>query len=125
MNPPPPRFPALGCVTASAKAVATAASTAFPPRPSIDAPISDARPETETTTPRFDATVPVSRAAVWAAVDAVMANEAAIANVASLRMRTVIDGFGKGRCRRADSKGVMVSLRPGFRPQAGNFDLAD
>ena len=31
MNPPPPMLPALGCVTASANAVATAASTALPP----------------------------------------------------------------------------------------------
>jgi hypothetical protein len=30
-NPPPPRFPASGHVTASAKATATAASAAFPP----------------------------------------------------------------------------------------------
>ena len=31
MNPPPPMFPASGFVTASAKAIATAASTALPP----------------------------------------------------------------------------------------------
>src|SRR4051812_48829266 len=65
MKPPPPRLPALGWVTASAKAVATAASTAFPPRARTDAPTSEASPETETTTPRRDATTPVSRA--WVA----------------------------------------------------------
>ena len=32
MNPPPPMLPAVGWVTPSAKATATAASTAFPPR---------------------------------------------------------------------------------------------
>ena len=31
MNPPPPRFPAEGWVTAKAKPTATAASTALPP----------------------------------------------------------------------------------------------
>ena len=36
MKPPPPMLPALGCVTASAKAVATAASTAEPPFARID-----------------------------------------------------------------------------------------
>ena len=33
MKPPPPRLPANGCVTASAKPTATAASTALPPLP--------------------------------------------------------------------------------------------
>ena len=37
-NPPPARFPAVGYATASAKAVVTAASTAFPPRWSISTP---------------------------------------------------------------------------------------
>ena len=31
MKPPPPMLPAVGCVTARAKAVATAASMALPP----------------------------------------------------------------------------------------------
>ena len=39
MKPPPPRLPARGRVTASAKAVATAASTALPPCAMICAPI--------------------------------------------------------------------------------------
>src|SRR5688572_9345307 len=56
MNPPPPMFPALGCVTASAKAVATAASTAFPPFARIAAPTSDAGAEVETTSPALDST---------------------------------------------------------------------
>ena len=38
MNPPPPTLPAAGSVTASAKPVATAASTAFPPRRMISTP---------------------------------------------------------------------------------------
>src|SRR5665647_2798429 len=40
MKPPPPMFPALGYVTASAKPVATAASTAFPPAFMISTPAS-------------------------------------------------------------------------------------
>ena len=56
MNPPPPMFPALGCVTDSANAVATAASTAFPPLARIDAPMSDAGADTETTSPDFETT---------------------------------------------------------------------
>src|SRR5690349_18175935 len=42
MNPPPPMLPAVGCVTASAKAVATAASTAVPPSLIASAPMRDA-----------------------------------------------------------------------------------
>jgi hypothetical protein len=52
-------LPAVGYVTASANAVATAASTAFPPRRRIAAPISDASPDAETTIPRRDATTAV------------------------------------------------------------------
>src|SRR4030095_987073 len=51
MKPPPPRFPANGYVTARANAVATAASTAFPPRDRISAPMSDEISVAETTTP--------------------------------------------------------------------------
>src|SRR5271165_3097260 len=42
MKPPPPRFPASGTVTASAKAVATAASMALPPARSTFQPTSAA-----------------------------------------------------------------------------------
>src|SRR6266581_9670015 len=51
MNPPPPMFPASGQVTASAKAVATAASTAFPPRIITSRPTRDASIDTDTTAP--------------------------------------------------------------------------
>ena len=44
-------FPAVGWVTASAKAVATAASTAFPPSRSTPAPTSDAIALCDTTMP--------------------------------------------------------------------------
>src|SRR3954468_9480897 len=54
MKPPPPMFPASGNVTASAKAVATAASTALPPSRKTSRPTSDAGGETDTTVPRFD-----------------------------------------------------------------------
>src|SRR4051812_9964726 len=42
MKPPPPMLPAVGCVTARAKAVATAASTAGPPSFNTSLPIWDA-----------------------------------------------------------------------------------
>ena len=51
MKPPPPMLPANGCVTASANAVATAASTALPPFVRMAAPMSDATSDAETTTP--------------------------------------------------------------------------
>src|SRR5262249_39461295 len=51
MKPPPPRFPALGSVTASAKPTATAASTALPPPRRIFAPTSEASALEETTIP--------------------------------------------------------------------------
>src|SRR5256885_11373067 len=50
MNPPPPRFPAGGCTTASANPVATAASTALPPACMISTPARDANSCTLTTT---------------------------------------------------------------------------
>src|SRR5262249_62020732 len=56
ITPPPPMLPALGCVTASAKAVATAASTAFPPLARIEAPASHAGDDVHTTSPSFDET---------------------------------------------------------------------
>ena len=49
MNPPPPMLPAVGCVTASANAVATAASMAVPPSRRAWAPISEATAFWETT----------------------------------------------------------------------------
>src|SRR3569833_2978524 len=60
MNPPPPMLPALGCVTARANAVATAASIALPPflRPAAPAP--DAGAEVDTTIPFRDETIALS-----------------------------------------------------------------
>src|SRR5687767_4651930 len=59
MNPPPPMFPAAGFVTASANAVATAASTAFPPCASTPAPASHDQYDVQTTVPSL-ATTPRS-----------------------------------------------------------------
>src|SRR5690348_5318352 len=42
MKPPPPRLPACGCTTASAKPVATAASIALPPSFMISTPAAEA-----------------------------------------------------------------------------------
>src|SRR5712691_5842220 len=49
MNPPPPRLPASGHVTASGSATATAASTALPPRFMTSAPTCEAIASTEAT----------------------------------------------------------------------------
>src|SRR5438067_494016 len=49
MNPPPPKFPASGHVTASTNATATAASTALPPRFMTSAPMREAMTSTEAT----------------------------------------------------------------------------
>src|SRR5947207_8244738 len=51
MKPPPPMLPAEGCTTASANAVATAASMAVPPSSSTRAPTCDANWFCETTIP--------------------------------------------------------------------------
>src|ERR1035438_1223456 len=51
INPPPPRLPAPGCVTASAKPTATAASTAFPPACRTLSPAAVACGSTVTTMP--------------------------------------------------------------------------
>src|SRR5438067_4810243 len=56
MKPPPPILPALGCVTASANAVATAASTADPPLARTAAPASHAGLDVQTTRPSFEGT---------------------------------------------------------------------
>ena len=50
-NPPPPMLPAVGWVTARAKAVATAASTALPPSHRTSAPTCEAMKFCETTMP--------------------------------------------------------------------------
>src|SRR5688500_11783893 len=49
MNPPPPRLPAEGQVTASARPTATAASTAFPPRFMTSAPTREAISDVDAT----------------------------------------------------------------------------
>src|SRR5262245_50631309 len=52
MKPPPPMLPAVGCVTASANAVATAASIALPPSLITSAPMRDAISLCDVTMPR-------------------------------------------------------------------------
>src|SRR5438552_3535356 len=65
MKPPPPMLPAAGCVTARAKAVATAASTALPPSLRMVRPASDPGADTDTTTPLRNST-PLSPAGAGA-----------------------------------------------------------
>src|SRR4051812_29944106 len=70
MNPPPPMLPASGKVTARAKAVATAASTALPPLWRISAPTREAGAETETTRARPWTAEPWTTSRGWAGVHA-------------------------------------------------------
>src|SRR5262245_39810978 len=51
MKPPPPRCPAPGCVTASTKPTATAASMAFPPARNTSMPAADACASVDPTMP--------------------------------------------------------------------------
>src|SRR5215472_12044098 len=51
MKPPPPMLPAAGSTTASANAVATAASTALPPRFKISTPACEQSSSSVTTMP--------------------------------------------------------------------------
>jgi hypothetical protein len=51
MKPPPPMLPAVGCVTASASAVATAPSMALPPSRMTFQPTPDAMSLCDTTMP--------------------------------------------------------------------------
>src|SRR5687767_972214 len=111
MNPPPPMFPALGCVTARANAVATAASTAFPPLARIAAPTSEAGADTDTTSPVFDSTAAESR---WA-----RSVETGTRRLAMERARdriVVMRGWvgalgGNGRCIRYASGGRPAAHR--------------
>ena len=69
MNPPPPILPAVGWVTASAKAVATAPSMALPPSRITVQPTSEAMSLCETTIARRARAgwLPASRVTVTAA----------------------------------------------------------
>src|SRR5579862_667567 len=99
MNPPPPMLPANGCVTASANAVATAASTALPPFANTDAPASDATSDDDTTRPVFEATPRL--AGVWARGAAVKRRTTAIKprRTSRDRRRAVIETESMaGRC---------------------------
>src|SRR3954452_11342631 len=92
MKPPPPMLPAVGWVTASAKAVATAASTAVPPAPITSAPMREAISLCDETMP-FCARVGTELAAV------LMVSATATAAARSVRtfdMRRIIAAAGDG-----------------------------
>src|SRR4051812_36422742 len=98
MKPPPPRLPAEGCVTASAKAVATAASTALPPWASTPAPASQDGVETQTTRPSFDGTPRSSADRSAAPLDAASVN-ARIAMGALIGPSQPLRRYGNCSCR--------------------------
>src|SRR5690242_6944860 len=90
MNPPPPMLPAPGYVTASANAVATAASTAFPPRRRMLAPTSDAIDELEMTSPRFETTIPAESVCAERIVDENALGTTAAMTTACLRRESLM-----------------------------------
>src|SRR5436190_13636332 len=98
MKPPPPRLPADGWVTASANAVATAASTALPPRASTLAPASQDGAETQTTRPSFDGTPRSSADRRGAPPDAASV-KARIAIGALMRRSATARRYGNCNCR--------------------------
>ena len=83
MKPPPPRLPAEGCVTASAKPVATAASTALPPRLRMSMPTWEASGEREATTPFWPRTTCAGSAVAGSALGASSAATPAVASTAA------------------------------------------
>src|SRR5579871_3040330 len=94
MNPPPPRLPADGCVTASARATATAASTALPPRLRMPAPTCEAVSLDEATMPcgaRTGCGPPCPRAGAAASRNSTFTNRRA-------RTKTSVDA----ECERED-----------------------
>src|SRR5947199_8085559 len=87
MKPPPPRFPACGYVTARAKAVATAASTALPPFLRISRPTSDPGAETDTTRPCV-ASSGLSVASAWLKVTGQYVQNTIGASISRARLAT-------------------------------------
>ena len=69
-NPPPPIPELYWCATPAANAVATAASTALPPRPRISRPAAAAGPTDVTTMPRLPHAGPGSAPRASGASDA-------------------------------------------------------
>src|ERR1041384_2808721 len=109
MDPPPPMLPALGCVTASAKAVATAASIAFPPFLRIAAPTSEAMAFVETTIPCFETAIPALSLGLWARA----AGARRIAAAAMERSWVIV---------RSEEAGEEVGVRPRKTPFVpGNY----
>src|SRR5262249_48929112 len=104
MNPPPPMLPALGWVTASANAVATAASTALPPFLRIAAPTSDAGADVVITIPSRDTTGDKSACCDRAGA----ANESA--------MHWMAAQIRRGRAGRSMMTSGESAMRPIFEP---------
>src|SRR5262245_6017914 len=93
MKPPPPMFPAVGWVTASANAVATAASTAVPPSASASRPIVAA-------IVLWQATIP-SRARVgWEPAEAGTARRRHSSRTRAARFMGLLGSLGSGRLSR-------------------------
>src|SRR6516164_689177 len=118
MKPPPPMLPALGCVTASANAVATAASTASPPLARTAAPASHAGDEVHTTSPSFDET-PSSGAVRTADPDVAANSTQKSANFFSIetaysrpvrpkRGRVSLASLGYGSCESSTADGDLA-----------------
>src|SRR5271157_2886213 len=94
IKPPPPIFPATGCVTASANPTATAASTALPPSRRICTPTSEANGSLEATIPCRPAT------GVKASAVSADANTTRARNSFVRRLKYMVPQAIAGRCRR-------------------------
>src|SRR5262245_18781147 len=120
MKPPPPRLPAAGWVTARAKPVATAASTALPPFARTDAPASHAGADTQTTRPSLEG---VPRSACVRGAGAATSRRARTKNPRMCMMgRSPVDLAEAGhyatlsrfrrRCRRLAIAAALVFVKP-------------
>src|SRR5580704_2483298 len=98
MKPPPPRLPAPGCTTASAKPVATAASTALPPDRMISTPTWDANSCALTTMP------------CWARTGSVDAHKGAVVvtTTANVAMTSQINDLRTDRIRVGGTVGLKL-----------------
>ena len=128
MKPPPPMFPAVGWTTASAKPVAMAASTAFPPLASTSAPTSLAMRLADDTIPSCERRPRVGRAPSpargasppWQAVRATIRGMIQRDVEFIIRFSSFDSDFEPGICTGAPSNHQTRRANPGTR-QAGRW----
>src|SRR5271169_11815 len=122
MNPPPPRFPAGGCTTASTNPVATAASTALPPACIISTPAREAKSWTLTTIPWDACTGSVEPSALAEANTATAAISSKINDLCLVPMKVegVQDKGGLLRLADGSKRSQIRNARVGRTPPSAN-----